>query len=130
MFFALLSLLACEDLNPGGGQSCTELAAASVMLTVVGPDGEPMDADVSATDADGNEVQGHCSDLGEAPCSEWVVGYEQRGKITIVAEAFDGCNYGTGTVVVNIAMDDDECHVVGQQVELAVEQWTERICTE
>ncbi len=123
MILLLLSLVACPT-----EVACTDLAAASALVHVVGPTGDPLVATVTATDADGNDVDVHCADVSTDTCTDWVVGYEVQGEITITADADDGCNTGTGSVTVDVPLDDDGCHVVQQEATLEVAEWTDLDC--
>lgn len=122
----LATLLACASDPP---VACTEMAVASVQLDVVGPDGLPLDTEVTATDASGAPVEVMCADGDTGGfCSHFVVGYEVAGAIHIHAQAFDGCNTGTGDVDVTVALDASGCHVVTQSVTLPVSDWTDMAC--
>lgn len=125
----LLVLVACAPSDEG--VPCAEYAASSVTLSVVGPDGAPLVATITATDADGQQVEVQCADGGDAEtCTEWSVGWEVDGEITIEASADDGCNTGTGSVVVDVPLTEDECHVVTQTATLTVDEWTDLDCGE
>ncbi len=121
----LLLLAACF----ADEQACTTLAAASALVHVVGPDDQPLVAELSAVDADGNDVSVECAD-GGTDCTDWIVGWEVEGEITITADADDGCNTGTGVVVVDVPLDESGCHVVQQEATLAVTDWTDIGCPE
>lgn len=124
-FFLFLPLLAGCPM----GKMCTDLAAASALVHVVGPDGAPMVATVTAVDADGNDVEVTCADGSDGTdCTDWIVGYEVEGEIVITADANDGCNDGTGSVTVDVPLDEDECHVVQQEATLTVDEWTNLDC--
>lgn len=126
---ALLLLVACAPTEEG--VMCAEYAASSVSLSVVGPDGAPLVATITATDEDGAAVQVDCVGGGAAEtCTEWTVGWEVDGEITIVASAYDGCNYGEGSVVVDVPLTEDGCHVVPQEATLTVDEWTDLDCGE
>lgn len=127
LLLPVLLVLACD----GGEVACTTLAASSATVHVVGPDGTtPIAAEVTATDADGKPVQTEC--LGSADtagdCTDWIVGWEVAGVIEIHAEAYDGCNYGSGDATVDVPMDDVGCHVIPQEVTLTVGEWTDLGC--
>lgn len=121
----LLLLLACPAPEE---VLCTDMAAASALVHVVGPTDEPLVAEVTAVDADGNDVEVVCAVEDTESCTDWTVGYEVAGEITISAEAYDGCNYGNGVVVVDVPMDEDGCHVVMQEATLHVDEWTDIGC--
>ncbi|MFZ5481835.1 MAG: hypothetical protein ACOZNI_34055 [Myxococcota bacterium] len=119
----LLIALACYEET-----ACTDLAAASSLVHVVGPDGEPLVAEISAVDEDGNPVEATCAGADPEACTNWIVGYEVAGEIEITATADDGCNTGTGVVIVDVQMDEDGCHVVQQEATLTVDEWTDLDC--
>lgn len=123
----LAALLACTPVSEP--HMCTEIAVSSVMLDVVGPDGAPLAAEVTATNAAGTPVDVMCAEPDSgSDCTRFVVGYEVSGPIHIHAQAFDGCNTGQGDVDVTIAMDEAGCHVVTRSVTLAVDEWTDLAC--
>lgn len=129
MIVALLLALfpGCAD-----EQVCTDLAAVSAQVAVVDEDGvTPLVATVTATDEAGRAVEVSCADatVDAAACTEWIVGYEVSGRITIHGEATDECgNTGTGDVVVDVPMDDAGCHVVQQSATLTIAEWTDLGC--
>jgi hypothetical protein len=69
-----------------------------------------------------------CAGADPDACTDWVVGYEVSGEITISAEAYDGCNYGNGSLVVDVPTDDTGCHVAHQEATLSVLEWTDLDC--
>lgn len=115
--FALF-MIGCDLLggNPGdsGGQACTEMAAASLTLEVLDPQGGAvLDASV------------HYSVDGSDPtvCDAWgngtyVCGYEVAGELTVTVEA-EG--YLDAQTVATVVMDDVGCHVIGQTASLTLE---------
>lgn len=119
----LLFLVACPS-----SEICTDLAAASSLIHVVDTEGNPLVAEIIAVDADGNDVEATCAGADVDACTDWIVGYEIQGEITIAAEVYDGCNTGTGTVTVDVPLDDTECHVVQQEATLVVDEWTDLDC--
>jgi hypothetical protein len=119
-----LFLAAC----PSGETACTDLAAASSLIHVVDAEGNPLVAEVVGEDADGNVVEATCADADPANCTNWIVGYEVEGVIVVRAEADDGCNTGTGEVTVDVPIDADGCHVVQQEADLVVSEWTDLDC--
>ena len=123
----LLALFAGYSTEP---QVCTDLLAFSATIDVVDENGDPIFATVTATDEDGAAVNVRCadgSDTGDT-CTTWIVGEEVVGKISIHAEATRDCNTGTGDLEVDVPMDDQDCHVVGQTGTLAVTNWTDLGC--
>lgn len=130
-FFALSAALVALASLPGCEEplACDTSATASALVHVVGPDGGPLAATVTAVDADGNEVDVMCADGDDAAtCTSWVVGWEVEGEITISASASDGCNTGTGSVTVDVPLEESGCHVVTQEAELVVDAWTDLDC--
>jgi hypothetical protein len=123
------ALLACALLGCGDAPvDCTDIEAASTLVHVTGYGDEPLVAEVTAVDADGNDVLVVCAGDDADACTDWTVGYEVTGPITITGDAYDGCNYGSGVVVVDVPLDADGCHPVLQEVTLEVLEWTERGC--
>ena len=89
----------------------------------------PLVATVTAVDADGNDVDVSCADGSDGTtCTDWIVGYEVEGEIVVTADAYDGCNDGTGSVTVDVPLDEDGCHVVQQEATLSVDEWTDLDC--
>ncbi len=127
LLLPLVGLLACGD-HDG---ACTTIAISSATVHVVGADGTtPQAAEVTATDADGNPVQVECSGSADTAgeCTDWIVGWEVAGVITIHAETYNGCNYGSGDATVDVPMDDAGCHVVPQETTLTLGTWTDLSC--
>lgn len=117
-----------------GGGACTDEAIASVTVTPT-LDGNPYPAVITATDDAGNPVTTECSptqagDSGVAGdgCTSWLVGWEVSGTIHIHAEAVDDCNTGEADVDVTVELDDSECHVVPQAIDLPITNWTDIGC--
>lgn len=124
MFLLLVSACDFSFGEPGdtGGTACTELAAASLTLEVVGGQGQKL-LDATATfTVDGGESSA-CESWGDG---SFVCGIEQAGHIeaTIEAEGFV-----TGSTLVDVEMDEAGCHVVGQAVTVQLEQESGE-CTE
>ncbi len=123
------ALLACALLGCGDPPAdCTDIEAASTLVHVTGEGDEPLVAEVTAVDADGNDVDVVCAGDDADACTDWTVGYEVTGEITITGDAYDGCNYGNGVLVVDVPLDESGCHPVLQEVELEVLEWTDRDC--
>ena len=119
MRFLPLFLLACSIDDPNNGNACTDIAFASVSLSVV-DDGGVAVADAEATfTVDGGETQ-ICENLGGG---SYACGWEQAGNI-VVTVAKEG--YESATETVEVGMTDDGCHVEGQVLELTLE---EKACT-
>ena len=125
LVLALLPLLAaCEE-----AVRCSVEARPSALVHVVDPSGNPVVATVLAVDADGNEVFVGCAEGGDAAtCTTWSVGVEDAGAITVSASVYDGCNDGTGSVVLDVPLDEVGCHVVTQEAQLVIEAWTDLDC--
>lgn len=115
----LLLTIGCElfgttDGIDGNGQACTEMAAASLTVEVLDPEGKPIqDAQVHFS-VDGGDSQ-ICDGWGNGT---YVCGYEVAGELTVTVEA-EG--YLDAQTVANVVMDDVGCHVVGQAVSLTLE---------
>lgn len=121
----LLALFGCGEEEV----MCTEMAAVSAMVHVVDSEGNPLAAEVTATDAAGQPVQAVCAEMDASDgCSDWNVGYEVEGVIEIHAEVYDGCNYGSGDGSVDVPLDESGCHVVGQDLTITIGEWTDLDC--
>lgn len=123
--FSLLLLpafaIACFD-GPitKDGTACTEMAAASVMLTVTDAnDAEIPGASAEWTGPDG--AAGTCDSLGNGTFN---CGYEVSGEIsvTVSAEGYDD-------VTKSVVVDHDECHVIGESLTVVLEE-SEAVCDE
>jgi hypothetical protein len=97
------ALLACTGT---GGEACDRLAAVSVTVTVEGPEAPDVYWVHEGTAAD-------CDPLGDGT---WACGYEVAGEIVVRAEAA-----GWQTADEAVTVEAGECHVVGEQVTLAME---------
>lgn len=112
-----LSLTALVTLAASGCPTevdCTTEARASVQVTLVD------DADVDITEADvsySTDGGGTFTDCEEVIASQWVCGWEVSGEIVIRAEAV---GYLTGEQTVSVG--SDECHVIGMDVEMTLEE--------
>ncbi len=102
---------------------CTTEARASVQVTLVDSAGVDIgEADVSYS-VDGG---GTFTDCEEVIANQWVCGWEVSGEIVVRAEAI-----GYVTAEQTVTVGADECHVIGQTVELTLEdavvagQWEE-----
>lgn len=94
---------------------CTELAAVSVIVTVVDDQGTPMPEAQVFFSVDG-AAEVACEGHDDAV---FMCGYEELGEITVTASAVGGYTEDSETVFVEL--DEDGCHVVGQSVELVLE---------
>lgn len=127
LFIAAFALFTGCSTEP---QVCTDMLAFSATIDVVDENGDPIVATVTATDEAGNDVVVRCADGTDTgdTCTQWIVGDEVAGKITIHGEASRECNTGTGELVVDVPMDDEGCHVVGQTGTLEITEWTDLGC--
>lgn len=116
-----LALLGCPVASDdtGTANACTEIAVASVSLSLVYENGEPVSAASVTYTVDGGEAK-PCDDLFE---EQWACGWEEPGLIEVTV-AQEG--YQTLTESVEVVMTDDGCHVVGQVLDLVLE---EKVCT-
>jgi hypothetical protein len=90
----------------GGGTACTTEARTSVSLTVLDAEGDPvLGADASYVSA---ERSGDCD---EGVGGVYSCGYELAGDLTLTV-LVDGAAAWSQTVTV----DEDECHVITEQV--------------
>ncbi|MBM4393042.1 MAG: carboxypeptidase regulatory-like domain-containing protein [Deltaproteobacteria bacterium] len=110
-----LLLVACELDEPDNGNVCTEIAMASVSLSVADLDGAPVtDATVTYT-VDGGEA----TDCNPWADGQYACGWEQPGTI-VVTVAKEG--FVTVTEAVEVGMTDDECHVEGEVLAVTLEE--------
>jgi hypothetical protein len=113
----LSALVACHD----GVVACTDLAAASVGVTVLDQDGGKIEGATVTFDA-GNGPQ----DCESFEAGEYICGFEVQGDITIHVSAV---GFEDAEQVVHVDEDDDGCHVVEQFVtfDMAPADCTEQI---
>jgi len=111
---ALLATLALTltGCTAADGQDCTSMAAVSVSVTVVDPDGASVpDATVTFIRENSAEAE---------PCESisgvYLCGYEVSGTLTIHAEADDFQSAET-----QVTVTEDECHVQGESIELVLQ---------
>lgn len=101
------------ELTPEDGPVCTDVVMPSVLVTVVGS------ADEALTDV---AVTFHTPDsLIDSPCRDydgtrWACGDELAGEITVTAIAG-----GHGEQSETVAVGADECHVITEEVTLALD---------
>lgn len=114
---AALALHGCYFVrSPGGnGVACTDLAAASVGVTVNTADGGSLDG-LSVTYSVNGVDQGACTDNTAMNGGEWICGYEQRGHIEVTASL-----PGYDTVTQSVDVGADECHVIQELVDVTLE---------
>lgn len=109
-----LSLAALATTGCPTEPACDLMAVASLNVTLVDIDGiDITEADVSFS-TDGGGTFAPCD---EAIVGEWVCGYEVAGDITVRAESV---GYTAAEQTVTIA--EDECHVIGQDLQLTLEE--------
>ncbi len=109
-----------EEPPSDSGTACTEMAAASVTLTVTDEAGAAFEGASAAWSLDG-EDQGACDDLGGGLFN---CGYEANGEITVTVTA-----EGYETVEQSVVVESDGCHVIGHP--LAIEMIaSEAVCNE
>ncbi|GDX78243.1 hypothetical protein LBMAG42_00540 [Deltaproteobacteria bacterium] len=108
MIALLLTLFACETET-----ACTELAAASLTLTLTGAGGAALVDPVVTYTVDGVD-RGECTSFQEG---SYTCGYEERGHFVVTASA---TGFETGTVEADVAAD--ECHVIQEVVSLELEE--------
>ncbi len=110
-----LLLLACEIDDPDNGNPCTDIAMASVSLSVADLDGAAVtDATVTYT-VDGGEAK-DCESWDDG---QYVCGWEEPGTI-VVSVAKEG--FVTVTETVEVGMTDDQCHVEGEVLDVTLEE--------
>lgn len=110
---ALVSLPACI-IVPGGGQACTDLAAASVGVTIDTSDGGSLDGLELTYRVDGVN-QGGCTNNTGLNDGQWICGYEQRGTIEVTATL-----PGYDTMVQSVEVGADECHVIQEFIDFTL----------
>jgi len=123
-----LTLIACD----GGETNCDAMAMASVSLTVVDPSGEPVAPTAFTFTLDGGEERE--VDCMTDDCSEAVAGWEEPGEFVITASydadvEGDPCCWYHDSVTETITIEQDECHVIGQAVELVLDP-AQMICAD
>lgn len=109
-----------------GWVACTEMAAASVVVSVVDPAGAPVRA-TSVTWSHGDTDVANQAECMDEMCSSWVAGWEVAGDITVNAtlheDTPDPCCWISDSAVqtVHVPMTADGCHVVTQSVTLVLD---------
>jgi hypothetical protein len=119
----LLGCIICEFLisKDSDGVACTDIAMASVMLSVVDEEGRLIRGSSASFAVDG-ERQGGC----EGENGEFICGWEQAGEFEITASA-EG--FIASSRSITIEQTEDGCHVVGQELVIVLER-EEVACTE
>lgn len=102
----LIFAVACEE-----ELDCTTIAVASVNLSVVDFDGQPVPDASASYVVDGQDPQA-C----ESVLDGFICGWEVAGTFTVTASA-PGYQEATGEVTVGA----DECHVIPESLELVLE---------
>jgi hypothetical protein len=97
---------------PDDGVVCTDMAASSVNVSVVDPDGAPIPG-ATVTYAVGEGDLANCDAMGDGT---WVCGWEVAGDITIHVQA-EG--YEDHSQVVTVGAD--ECHVIPERLDVVLE---------
>ena len=108
---AFLSLAAC---HLDRGLVCTDLAAASVGVTVSTSDGGSLDGLSVTYSVDGVD-QGACTDNTGLNDGQWICGYERQGTIEVTATL-----PGYDTSVETVEVGADECHVIQEFIEFTM----------
>lgn len=110
LFLTALAIAGCTGAN--NGEDCDTMAAVSVSVTVVDPDGGDVpEAMVTYTREDSEEAE-LCEEISDV----FLCGYEVSGVITIRAEA-----EGFQSAETQVTVTEDECHVNGESVELVLQ---------
>ncbi len=110
-----LLLVACEIDDPNNGNACTDIAMASVSLSVADLDGLPVtDATVTYTVDGGASMDCESWDDGQYVC-----GWEKPGTIVVTVEK-EG--FVTVTETLEVGMTEDECHVEGEVLAVTLEE--------
>ena len=118
-----------------GGVACTDMAAASVMVSVVDPSGVPLPGATVTYTTPGSDVpvNAECTD---ASCTQWVAGWEVGGDITVTASyntetADDPCCWYEDSVsqTVTVPYTADGCHVMTQSLTLTLNP-THEVCAD
>jgi len=116
MFAGILAGLACSDEAPEeeeeGGVICTADFRFSTLVTVLDGD-TPVDDAVLEYSVDGGEARA-CEPIG----SQYACGGEEAGDFLITATRGEQ----TGSLAVTV--EEDECHVITQEVTLGLEPET------
>lgn len=108
MIALLLTLSACETET-----ACTELAAASLTLTLTGAGGAALVDPVVTYAVDGAD-RGECTSF---EAGSYTCGYEEQGHFVVSASA---TGFEAGTVEADVAAD--ECHVIQEMVSLELQE--------
>lgn len=95
---------------------CTDLAAASVNLTVVDADGAAVPDLVLSYTADGS-APANCESIGADAGKSFVCGWEVEGDFVITATA---PGFEDAEESITVGKDESGCHVVGEQLEITM----------
>ena len=102
---------ACDGV---GGAACTDLAAFSVTATVEDADGNPVD-DAAVVFSDDGAAEVACQFLADG---QYACGTEVEGSIVVTARKAGFVDAESSAL--DVALDDDGCHVVGKAVTLTL----------
>lgn len=109
-----LSLAALATTGCPTEPACDSMAVTSVNVTLVDEAGiDITEADVSYS-SDGGGTFTPCE---EAIAGQWACGWEVAGDIVVRAESV-----GYITAEQTVTIDEDECHVIGQDLEMTLEE--------
>ena len=105
---------------------CAEYAAASVLVSVVDPQGAPVRADavIYSVPWSDEPLDAECAD---PDCTQWIAGWEIEGEITVEAildHTDDGgvCQIqDSESATLSVPMSDDGCHVTTQYLTLTLD---------
>ncbi len=126
---AALTLIACND---GGETNCDAAAMASVSIAIIDADGNAVAPTSITFTLDGGEERD--ADCMNDDCSEAVAGWEEPGEFVITARyeadvEGDPCCWYNDSITETITIEQDECHVAGQSLDLVLDP-TQMICAD
>jgi hypothetical protein len=108
-----LITIACQ--NPDYGVTeCTEMAVASLNVYTTDINGDPLTPDSVTYTLDGGDTVD--ADCMNDDCSQWIAGWEVHGDITVTATL--GNDEASASAIIELT--EDECHVIGQEMTLAL----------
>ncbi len=111
-----LALVACES----DELACDASAMASVTLSVVDAEGEPVAPTSLTYSIDGGEERE--ADCMDGDCSTAVAGWEEPGEFLIIAsyeaQTEDPCCWYSDYVSATVTVEAGECHVDTQALEI------------
>ncbi len=112
--FAFLSLaaLVAPGCNPdGGSKACTDLAAASVGVTIEAADGGAVDGATVSWSQDGGASTA-CDDI----TGDWICGYEVIGNVDVTVSL---PGYADQTQTATVASDG--CHAIEEHLDFVMQ---------